>query len=529
MRLRGDPLAGATRSPAEKLVCLRARPFSSLTLFFFFSRRSEKDTAILGSVRVTLQAPEEKVPCADEPCPRGHVTRKVATDLPYCLNSCSDDGAGDCTGDFDQDKLLCPAVYSNAAFVQYPSLEGQGAVFLTTRVDVVEQQVGPQDSTNNPCVQQDTEPAHGGRPTDFAITRSTLPECFEWSDKQTYSFYISQIEDYLVKIDHSMLAPNVAKAKTGYSMDKGEMLAHLVEGDCDEKKEDCEVQGLKDDDPRTIDPCDDFEPYSSCPTPAVADKWGVNVGDKKFTDVMKVKTLLRAAGLSPDALDSTGEDSSMEASGHPWRLRHKGIVLILQIDYDNTWHSDWGLYPNTDMYRYRYSVINVPDEGYKVTELHDYDQSEGTRTIYYRHGIRIVLRQTGTIGAFSFASALTTCTTSLGLFAVATVIVDLIMQYAKRFAEYEKQRLLETEKFSEKTLKDGLLGVKSSMGNMARKSRGGGGSGGSDMNIQLESGVGGGGADGGGLSGTASSESAGGSPGNIYDKHAAAANIYDAS
>ena len=192
-------------------------------------------------------------------------------------------------------------------------------------------------------------------------------------------------------------------------------------------------------------------------------------------------------------------------------------MLILQIDYDNTWHSDWGLYPNTDMYRYRYSVINVPDEGYKVTELHDYDQSEGTRTIYYRHGIRIVLRQTGTIGAFSFASALTTCTTSLGLFAVATVIVDLIMQYAKRFAEYEKQRLLETEKFSEKTLKDGLLGVRSSMGNMARKSRGGGGGGGSDMNIQLESGVGGGGADGGGLSGTASSESAGGSSGSIYD------------
>ena len=511
---------------------LACAPFLFSDLHLFFSRRSEKDTAILGSVRVTLQAPEEKVPCADEPCPRGLVTRKVATDLPYCLNSCSDDGAGDCTGDFDQDKLLCPAVYSNAAFVQYPSLEGQGAVFLTTRVDAVDQQVGPQGSTNNPCVQESAA-AHSGRPTDFAITRSMAKECFEWSDvqrpdhsKQTYSFYISQIEDYLVKIDHSMLAPNVAKAKTGYNMDKGEMLAHYVDEDCDdcEDCEDCEVQGLKDDAPRTIDPCKDFEPESSCPKPDVAGagKWGVNVGNPKYTDVMKVKTLLRAAGLSGDApgldaLDSKKGDTSMDASGHAWRLRHKGIVLILQIDYDNTWYSDWGLYPNTDMYRYRYSVINVPDEGYKVTELHDYDQSEGTRTIYYRHGIRIVLRQTGTIGAFSFASALTTCTTSLGLFAVATVIVDLIMQYAKRFAEYEKQRLLETEKFSEKTLKDGLLGVRSSMGNMARKSRGGGGGGGSDMNIQLESGVGGGGADGGGLSGTASSESAGGSSGSIYD------------
>lgn len=347
--------------------------------------------------------------------------RKLATDLDYCLNSCADDGAGDCTGDMDQDRLICPAVYSNGAFVQYPSLEGQGAVFLTTRVDAVEQRVGPPGTTI--CQQAMEGSGHADSLSESAILRSTNSACLDWHNNNNRSWYISQIEDYLVKIDHSMLAAHVALTRTGYQMDHGEMLAHT--------NDDGDVQGVKDADPKIIKPCDDFE--SSCPTPDTAGKWGVNVGNKDFTDVVKVKTLLRASGLTPDALDE--KSNSGEAGEKQQRLRHSGIVLMLNIDYDNTYENVWGLYPDTDKYRYRYSVINVPDEGYHVTELHETDPRAGTRTIYYRHGIRIVLRQTGTIGAFSFASALETCTTSLGLFAVAALVVDLGLQNLKRFTE----------------------------------------------------------------------------------------------
>ena len=89
------------------------------------------------------------------------------------------------------------------------------------------------------------------------------------------------------------------------------------------------------------------------------------------------------------------------------------------------------------------------------------------------------MRQTGTIGAFSFASALETCTTSLGLFAVSNLIVDWLLEHLKRFNEYEEKRLLETDKHSNKTLKDSLLGVRSLMPGLSR--------GGSDMDIQLQS------------------------------------------
>ena len=79
-------------------------------------------------------------------------------------------------------------------------------------------------------------------------------------------------------------------------------------------------------------------------------------------------------------------------------------------------------------------MIDVPDEGFEVSELRTNTAQPGTRQIYHRQGIRIILKQTGDIGAFSFESALLTCTTSLGLFAVARVIVDLMLMTANRFA-----------------------------------------------------------------------------------------------
>ena len=45
-------------------------------------------------------------------------------------------------------------------------------------------------------------------------------------------------------------------------------------------------------------------------------KWGVNVGNKDRTDIVKVKTLLRAAGLPPNALDAAMSD---RVRRHPFR------------------------------------------------------------------------------------------------------------------------------------------------------------------------------------------------------------------
>ena len=84
------------------------------------------------------------------------------------------------------------------------------------------------------------------------------------------------------------------------------------------------------------------------------------------------------------------------------------------------------------VYRYRYQVLNVPDSGYEVSERVEHDSTELRRTVNHRRGIRIVVKQTGEVGSFSLSAALVTCTTSLGLFAVAKLIVDLALEYMKR-------------------------------------------------------------------------------------------------
>ena len=48
-------------------------------------------------------------------------------------------------------------------------------------------------------------------------------------------------------------------------------------------------------------------------------------------------------------------------------------------DYDNTWDRSFGLWPNTKHFRYRYSVINLPDQGFKVSELRQTDRAQATR------------------------------------------------------------------------------------------------------------------------------------------------------
>ena len=52
-----------------------------------------------------------------------------------------------------------------------------------------------------------------------------------------------------------------------------------------------------------------------------------------------------------------------------WRCRCRCVcvcvcvrctVLMLRIHYDNTWARKWGIFPDTEMFRYRYQVKGCP-------------------------------------------------------------------------------------------------------------------------------------------------------------------------
>lgn len=126
------------------------------------------------------------------------------------------------------------------------------------------------------------------------------------------------------------------------------------------------------------------------------------------------------------------------------------------------------IFPDTTQYRYRYQVLNVPDAGFEVAERVESDGAELRRTVNHRRGIRIVIKQTGTVGSFSFGAALVTCTTSLGLFAVAKLIVDFALEYLKRYQDRDFQdiKFHYTEKTTGKTISKSDLKQK-----VSRKSR----------------------------------------------------------
>ena len=276
-----------------------------------------RETAITGSVRLTIQEPTGQY-------------RKSTLDLPYCLDDCFP--PDDCSGDYEQAQIQCPAVFSNAVFAKYPALEGQSAAFITTRVDSITEQL-PRHClpTANDATQSATN----------SLKASTRPDCYGWSQIANRSFYVSQIEDYLVKVDHAMLAPTIRETKSGYDMASGAMLTS------DEME-------LTEDEPKSIDPCWDFEaaqywagvpqerrPESlpGCPTSdnfdgegtAISGDWSVAIGANGADDVFPVSALLRAAGVSSLSETAAGH----RTKSHP--VRHVGIVLLLRIHYDNTW------------------------------------------------------------------------------------------------------------------------------------------------------------------------------------------------
>jgi hypothetical protein len=92
-------------------------------------------------------------------------------------------------------------------------------------------------------------------------------------------------------------------------------------------------------------------------------------------------------------------------------------VLLVSIQYDNY----FSYFPSN--IRYAYSVQQVRGVDFKVEEVYPAPgASLPTRTIFYRHGVRMLFSQSGRLGAFRAAALLTQLVSSIGLLAVSAAI-----------------------------------------------------------------------------------------------------------
>jgi len=98
---------------------------------------------------------------------------------------------------------------------------------------------------------------------------------------------------------------------------------------------------------------------------------------------------------------------------------------------------------------YFYTAHMIEQTKYKA-EQPIYTKTLDNRVIWDRHGIRVIILQTGTIGKFDFQTLLLTFVSGLGLLAVATLIVDtLALRVLPRKQLYSRYKFEKTEEFSQ--------------------------------------------------------------------------------
>eukprot|EP01121_Diplochlamys_sp_Union-15-3_P016596 TRINITY_DN5681_c0_g1_i2.p1 TRINITY_DN5681_c0_g1~~TRINITY_DN5681_c0_g1_i2.p1 ORF type:complete len:338 (-),score=40.67 TRINITY_DN5681_c0_g1_i2:194-1186(-) len=187
-------------------------------------------------------------------------------------------------------------------------------------------------------------------------------ECEYVDDSPAETFYIADIEKFTLMVEHTMYAPSMNKVRNGEDL-SGELL-------------DCRGQVVP------------------MPYPNSLGKDNSSTGD-----VFEISKLLSAACVDLDDLSDAPPRYQSKSK------RDLGIVLIAFITYSNTFSF------NYNNFKYTYRVQWVKDTKFK-SEQPIYTKSLDKRVVWDRHGIRIIVLQTGMLGKFDFQVLLLTVQSS---------------------------------------------------------------------------------------------------------------------
>lgn len=153
-------------------------------------------------------------------------------------------------------------------------------------------------------------------------------------------------------------------------------------------------------------------------------------------DIFTIKDLLVAAGIS--SLDAP-------SLANPARsMRDDGVVITMDIEYSNTWS-----YSLRNV-RYRYQLSSVAGTKFKSVQIKNEDQKTSERWLDDRHGVRLIIRQTGELGKFDFPTLVLTVVSGAALVSVAKLALDAAIQFFGPLKSlYAKFKFEETPSFYE--------------------------------------------------------------------------------
>jgi hypothetical protein len=308
----------------------------------------------VGTVRVSLLEP----PSRPEPAM-----------LPYCLVNSSTQALDDVEGQgadggnasFLIHKLPCR--YWDAVQTLYPPLE-TAAMFVSSRVQASTASLVNKRNASLPC-------------SDDMLD----PDCVYQTSAPEGTFFVADVENFTIMIDHSVYAPRVGIQRDGNSL-HGELRdrdGNVIDIDCNSSVE--------------------------C------------VGAVGKPDTLRLGTLLRAANVLD--LDAETDFRSSKPNATSESFRFAGLQLMVFITYSNT--ETYNLYD----VEYFYEVVRINKTEFKTLQVVT-SKNISSRLVYNRHGVRIFFIQTGELGRFDFQTMLLSFVSGLGLLALSTLIVDII-------------------------------------------------------------------------------------------------------
>ena len=159
----------------------------------------------------------------------------------------------------------------------------------------------------------------------------------------------------------------------------------------------------------------------------------------------RLSTILQAAGVDIDGCNAGlgGASSETDDSGTCQTYRDTGATLLLNIFW-----TDFASYRGLVQPSYYYAPQLIAGSSFKQY-VPFYNSYRSQRTLLNAHGIRIAVLLDGEFHIFNAVSFLITMTTAVGLLAVATTIVDLLMLYVlpekRRYQEAKYERTEEFE------------------------------------------------------------------------------------
>lgn len=242
-----------------------------------------------------------------------------------------------------------------------------------------------------------------------------------------YKFYIAQSEAFTVLFDHAVTASKIctSHSKKGSYACSAEA-SHYSGRLRSDSSALCKHEHLRN---NSFTNFRGAEIASDAPCYVQPNRTSTN------QDFFSLDVLLKAAGVDLDSCNTEGVSASDSTCP---TYRETGGTLLLNIYW-----SDFQAYRGVVGPYYYYSAQMIVSSEFKQ-RIPFYRSYRQTRTLLNAHGIKIAVLLGGEFNQFDAVNFLITLTTALGLLAVATTVIDVLMLYIlpekKRYyaAKYEK-------------------------------------------------------------------------------------------